>query len=132
MIKVYGRLHRSKLTWLDRYGTRCFADFCYRECRQENASVEVLAVVTERADNPGMNITDSASEVVEAVISHFPEKTKIVVSERYDRRSFPGLETETHYGLFRRTDTCKSVHITPIPESLSSFLDKHWNDSDIR
>lgn len=82
-------LQRSKVTWVDRNGRRCFADLCFRHVKKlelGNPSTSI-AVVSERSDNPGSSVTQSLNRIYAAVRSMFPENEEVLLFERYDERS---------------------------------------------
>lgn len=80
-------LQRSKVTWVDRNGRRCFADLCFRHLKKTEAGATCIAVVSERSDNPGSSITQSLNRIYAAIRSMFPENQEILLFERYDERS---------------------------------------------
>lgn len=130
-LSEYSDLKKSKLTWVDSNGTRCMADFCYRTKELSKGVSEVVCVVTERADNPGMSITNSANAVVEAVCSRFPVRDKLLITERYDSRSYAQAmagERLPRYAQMARPDARAGVIFKPVPPPIAEFLSLGWND----
>ncbi len=129
VLDQYSELKQTQITWIDRNNTRCLADLCYRiKPSTSGTGEEVIAIVTERRDNPGMSITNSALEVAEAVMSRFPAHTEVHLSERYDRRSY------AHWGNNEPARYAKIVikrdapEFSPISKPVADFFDSHWND----
>lgn len=125
VIKQYGDLTKSALTWIDPNGVRCIADFCYRTKKDDG---EIVAVVTERHDNAGMSVTNSAAQVTEAVLSRFPLHTKIHLNERYDCRSYANWTAMEPARYAKILLEGRTATFQPIHKDVAAFLDAHWDD----
>ncbi len=65
VIAEYSDLKKTQITWINSNGTRSLADLCYRAKPISRNASEIMCVVTERSDNPGMSITNAAEQVLD-------------------------------------------------------------------
>lgn len=128
-IEEYSELKTTQITWVDRIGVRCIADLCYRSKPIGERVAEIVCVVTERADNPGMSITNSVDQVAAAIISRFGAADRVMVTERYDSRSYSGNHTdsvEASYAQFVSLGGC--IQFRPVHPKIREFFEAFWND----
>lgn len=132
VIAGYSDLKKTQITWINSNGMRSLADLCYRTKPISRNANEIMCVVTERSDNPGPSITNAAEQVLDAVCSRFAESDSILVTERYDSRSYLGQvssnETIPRYAQLARPNMDIGVQFKPVPVEIADFLTEHWND----
>ncbi len=122
-------LQRSKVTWVDRNGRRCFADLCFRHLKRSEALESCIAVVSERNDNPGSSVTQSLNRIYAAVRSMFPENTEVFLFERYDERSYRRSASKAKSRLVRVLEKSRGEpERVSLEDSEKWILNYYFND----